>query len=130
MTAANQTQHRIKSLQTLVAEFGRREMTMVDVGELLDISISGARKYTYDLIAAKIIVQANPQNPGFTKVMKVFGIAADPALIEQFLAELALGNLPSRQPWAPPPVVVRQARAAFRHPMDIAFFGEARGAHA
>ena len=129
MRSCPQTKNRIRLLTKLVAEFGRRDLTIKDACEFLMMTDAGAKKYLRDLKNVDLIIAGNRETAQQGRPELVYHLTADKQDVAKFLSDIAKGILPSRHMVKPAAQEVRLPRAPFRHPMDIAFFGPA-GAHA
>lgn len=131
------------NLEIVVLEFRKRNLTILDVAELLDRSMSNAKVYMRDLVKAKLVEVVGRikwQGEMATYWVDEFGLTAPPVAVDAYLQSLRVeGEQPvpyKAQPRKPSKKRARKPRIDLtrtstfivprRDPLVAAFFGEAR----
>lgn len=115
------TTQRIDNMKRLVEELSRRLMTPTDIGQFLEFSPSGVRKYLADLREACIV---EAQTTDFQTDQLNYGLIEDKTMVDAYLASLDTIRIgaPSRRMKSNVDLALRDKSRSFHLLRDDAYY--------
>ena len=152
MTLAARSQQRINLMLGLIAELGKRNLSVHETADFLRMTNAGAKNYMRDLRVSGLVTAVGQTFGDIGPRAPVYGLTSDQALINKFIADLHAFQLPKRRT-KPCGTLLAQALQdptrhvhllrddtyyvpvlhrfkPFRDGLVAALFGPAQGAHA